>query len=114
MRIINLSKNTLLAEDALVAEAWLRRAIGLLGRKEMQKNIALVIRPCQAIHTFFMRFSIDVIFVNRKNEIIGLETDFKPWRMSKIYWQAKFAVELPAGRISKSRSSEGDIIGLLS
>ncbi len=112
MKIINQTKNTILAEDVIMADTPLKRIKGLLGRKEFKKGQAIILRPCNSIHTFFMRFPIDVLFVNREFKVIGLKSCVKPWRISPIYWRAKFAVELPCGVILEFRTSLDDEISL--
>ncbi len=112
MKIINKTKNTVLAENAIIADTPFTRSRGLLGRKELQPKEALVITCCNSIHTFFMRFSIDVLFVDAGNKIVGIKNGLKPWRLSPIYWRAPFAIELPSGAIRESLSSIGDEVSL--
>lgn len=83
-----------------------------MGRNELPAKEALVITPCNSIHTFFMRFSIDVLFVDAGNKIVGIKNGLKPWRLSPIYWRARFAIELPSGTIHESLSSIGDEVSL--
>lgn len=113
MRIINKTKNTVLAENVFLAVTLLARMKGLLGRKELKEAGALLLKPCSSIHTFFMGFPIDVIFVDSQNKIIGLKNSLPPWRLSRIYWRGKFAVELPSGVLLKSLTVEGDEISLV-
>ncbi|MCX5697937.1 MAG: DUF192 domain-containing protein [Candidatus Omnitrophica bacterium] len=110
MKIINLSKNTVLAENAVLADNPLSRTKGLLGRKAFLPHEALVLAPCNSIHTFFMRFSIDVIFVDRVFKVVSVIPGLKPFRLSKIYFSASRAIELPTGVIVSTRTSPGDIL----
>lgn len=112
MKIINLSKNTVLAEDAAVADTFLSRIKGLLGRKNLQAGEALVIRPCNSIHTLFMQFPIDVLFVDKSCRIIKAAASLKPYRLTAIYFLARFVIELPAGIIQSTSAQEGDLISL--
>lgn len=112
MKIINKTKNTVLAENAIIADTPFTRSKGLLGRKELPSKEALIIIPCNSIHTFFMRFSIDVLFVGAGNKIVGIKNGLKPWRLGPIYWRARFAIELPLGTIRESLSSIGDEVSL--
>jgi uncharacterized membrane protein (UPF0127 family) len=84
----------------------------LLARKNFAPAEALIITPCNSIHTFFMKFPIDILFVDADNKIMALGVDIKPWRVSPVYWQAKFVVELPAGTILASGTRQGDEIVL--
>ncbi len=61
-----------------------------------------------SIHMFFMRFAIDVIFVDGQNRVIGLVERIKPFRMSPYFFRAKWAIELSAGTIEKTGVRQGD------
>jgi uncharacterized protein len=110
MKISNQSKNTILASNAILAATpWLRMK-GLLGRKIVGPSEALVLKPCNSIHTLFMRFSIDVIFVDQAFKVVAAIAGLKPYRLSKIYFSARCAIELPTGVIASSRTSVGDTL----
>lgn len=113
MKILNRSKNTLLAQDARVAGSFFSRMFGLLGKKELKLGEALVIKPCNSIHTFFMRFAIDVLFVDKNLRVIKLITRLKPFRASAIYPQADLVIELPAGNINSTRTAVSDQLELV-
>lgn len=112
MKIINKTKNTILADNVIVADTVFKRMKGLLGEKEFNPGQALILKPCDSVHTFFMNFPIDVLFVDRKNRAIKVLLYFKPFRISKIYFRASFAIELPAGTIQSSHTSEGNILSI--
>lgn len=113
MKIINQTKNTILAEDVIMADTPLKRIKGLLGRKEFKKGQALILKPCNSIHTFFMRFPIDVLFVDKESRVVGLKAHLKPWRLSAIYWGLRFVIEVPSGVILESKTCKGDEISLI-
>lgn len=110
MQITNTIKNTTLADAVIVAATFLKRIKGLLGRKEFRNGESLVIRPCNSIHTFFMKFAIDVLFVDKNNRIVKAVSCLKPFRSTPIYFSAHFVVELPAGTIESSHTQAGDTI----
>lgn len=110
MKIINLTKNTVLAEEVEIAKTIWQRGKGLLGRKTFGQGKALVLWPCDSIHTFFMQFTIDVIFVDKENKIIGVYKNLKPFRITRIYFKAKYAIELPAGTITATSTEIGNKI----
>jgi len=112
MRLINQTRNTLLAEDVSCAKTPFKRLKGLLTRKDFHQGQALIIQPCNSIHTFFMRFPIDVLFVDRNNQVIQGISSLKPFRLTKIYFKAKFTIELPAGTIKESLTNIGDQLTL--
>jgi uncharacterized membrane protein (UPF0127 family) len=108
VKILNLTKNTLVAERASLADTFVSRMIGLLGRSSMQDSEALIITHCQSIHMFFMRFAIDALFVDSNDRVVGKVEGIKPFRLSPIYWGSSYCIELPAGAIQKNQTSVGD------
>ena len=85
------------------------RRTGLLGRDGLDEGHALIIAPTTAIHTFFMRFAIDVAFVRRDGCVVGLRHAMKPWRVA-VALGAHAAVELPAGTLAESDTVRGDTL----
>ena len=110
MKILNTTKATMIAECAIVANTFLSRIIGLLNRKSLEAGEALMITHCRSIHMFFMRFPIDAIFINKENRVVGLLFGIKPFRLSPVFWQASFVIELPIGSIERSKTSVGDTL----
>lgn len=110
MKILNHTQNSLIADKVRVADKFVSRLVGLLDRKEIYPGEALIITNCQQIHMFFMKFPIDVIFIDRSDIVVGLVENISPFSMSPIFLQSHRAIELPAGAISQSRTSLGDII----
>ncbi|MFA4842844.1 MAG: DUF192 domain-containing protein [Candidatus Omnitrophota bacterium] len=108
MKIINLTKNTLLADTAALASTPLKRFIGLLGRRAFLPGEALVLKPCNSIHTFFMRFPIDVLFLDKNGFVLKGIANLKPFRLTAIYFGAKLAIELPSGTIQESLTQPKD------
>ncbi len=76
----------------------------------MDQDEALVITHCQSIHMFFMKFAIDVIFVDKKYQVIGLVENIQPFSLSPFFLRAFFAIELAAGSIKKTRTSLCDVL----
>lgn len=109
-RVINLTKNTVVAQNARIADNLFSRMRGLLGRKSLNPQEGLILRPCNSIHTFFMRFPIDVLFLDKNNRVIKAISSLKPFRLTYIYLNARLAVELPAGILQSTSTREGDII----
>jgi len=110
MLIINKTKNAALAENAFVADTFWKRIKGLLGRKSLKAGEALVIRPCNSVHTFFMRFPIDVLFVDKDNRIIKTVADLEPFRMTPVIFGSAFVVELPAGTLHSTNTRASDLL----
>ena len=108
MKIFNVSKDITIAANAILADSFFSRMKGLLGKTSLDVDEALVITKCNSIHMFFMRFAIDVIFLDKKNQVVGLVKNIRPFQMSRIFWKATTAVELPAGSILKTQTAIGD------
>jgi len=83
------------------------RRKGLLGRESMSTDEVLIIAPCNAIHTFFMRFAIDVAFVSRSGQVVKLSRDVRPGRIA-MSPRAFAALEFTAGVIDRAKIQPGD------
>ena len=79
------------------------RRKGLLGRDGMPAGSGLVIAPCSSVHTFFMRFPIDIFFVARDGRVLEVRRHVPPWRIA-VSLSAFAVIELPAGSLTRSRS----------
>jgi len=110
MKIINLTKGTVLADNATLARSFIARMRGLLGQRSLPAGQAMILRPCNSIHTFFMLFAIDVLFASKKNQVVKALSRLSPFRLSNIYFQALYAIELPAGTITTTKTACGDIL----
>ena len=113
MRLINQTKNTILAEDVLIANTFFKRIKGLLGEKVFLSNQAIILDPCNSVHTFFMRFAIDILFVDKNYRVVKTLPKFTPNRISCIYWHASRVIELPVGRLSLTNTQAKDQLQIL-
>lgn len=113
MKIFDTTSNTIIAHNARLADTVISRMVGLLNRRSLCEGEALVITRCNSIHMFFMRFAIDVVFVGRTNNVVGLIKKIQPFRLSPIFWKAVYAIELPAGTIEDKNILIGDRIQLV-
>ncbi len=98
-RIKKKNGGPILCENAKVATSFYERLLGLMFKMDMPNCDCLILEPCSSIHTFFMKFSIDVIFVNKKNQIIKIIKNFKPWGLSALYFSSQKVLELKNGKI---------------
>jgi len=110
--IRNLSRKTTLATDVHWALSAKDRTRGLLDWQEIRDGQAMVISPCSSIHMFGMRFAIDVLFVDKEGQVLRAIEGIKPWRFTRIYFRARYTVELPLGAIAKSLTERGDLLAL--
>lgn len=109
MELINLRNGDMIANRVEIADSFLPRLVGLLGRKKFPENNAMVLKPCRSIHTFFLKFCIDVVFLNCQGEVVHLITNMPSYRLSPVIKKAKKVVELPAGTV-KNRVNLGDTL----
>lgn len=112
MRITNTTKETILADNCKIADTFFTRFMGLMGKDGLSKRSGLLITPCNSIHMFFMKFPLDVVFIDTNYKVVHLEENIVPWRVSKIIWESASVIELPIGTIKESRTEIGDILYL--
>ena len=91
----------------LLAETPLTRLKGLLGRSELERGEGLLLRPASSIHTFFMRFPIDAVWVDHNMTVLKVSPELRTWRTAACRG-AKGVVELPAGEAERRRLRAGD------
>ncbi len=99
----------ILAENLKMAEDLEDRIVGLMFKKQMAKGEGLLIKPCTSIHTCFMNFPIDVLFIDRDGKILKMIRSLRPWRITGIYFKAKAVIELPSNSLP-NELNEGEII----
>ena len=109
-RLRNSRTGAWLAEDLRTARTIWQKTKGLLGRKSLASGAGLYIVPCQAIHSFFMQFPFDAVFVDKQWRVLHLIDGMPAWRMSRFVWKAEGVVELPAGVIGASQTVKGDAL----
>ena len=100
MRLLEADSGRVIAAEVEVARGSWGRFMGLMGRPSMPAGSGLWIEPCNSIHMFFMRFAIDVLFLDRQMRVKKVMLNLKPWRVSPIVFGARTTVELPAGTLA--------------
>ena len=106
-RLRNLTRGTLLGDAIDVADTGQKRNTGLLKHTELRPGEGLWIVPCEGVHTFFMKFAIDLVYIDRKNVVRKTVANVGPWRLS-LCLPAHSIVELPVGTIAPSATCRGD------
>jgi uncharacterized protein len=96
-------------DRCVVADSPVSRMRGLLGRSELRPGEGLLLRPASAIHTWFMRFPIDAVFLDRDWRVVGISDDVRPWR-ARSRRGAKAVLELPAGESTRRGLAVGDLL----
>ena len=99
----------LLASDAEIARDSTSRKRGLLGRDSLARGAALIIAPCQGVHTFGMQFAIDIVAVDREGRVVKSLRRVRPRRIA-LAWSAFAFIELPAGALDDLAVLNGDRI----
>jgi len=110
VRATNATRGSLIAETVRVADTGLTRIIGLLGESELLAGDGLLIVPSQGVHTWGMRFPIDVAVVDKDWRVIGINHHLRPFRITRLFWSGAAVLELPAGTLKSTSTSVGDMI----
>ncbi len=101
----------MLADKAAPAATSRERRTGLLGRSRMEEGEGLWIVPCEAVHTFGMKFAIDVVFLSRAQRVLKIRENLPPWRIA-VCLRAYSVLELPAGTVRRTGTEVGDELAI--
>jgi uncharacterized protein len=107
LRISNLTRQVELARSVDVADRGAKRRKGLLGRVTLAAGEGLWIVPCEAVHTFCMRFPIDLVYLDRDKRVKKIRHSVPPWRLSACL-SAHSVLELASGSIRRTQTKPGD------
>ena len=110
--IYNKTRETFVATEATVADSYLRRLVGLLGKTKRwaQLGRGLWIVPSRGVHTIGMMFPIDLIFLSKEKEVVHVEEHLRPFRISAVSLKATSVLELPAHTVFRTGTQVGDRI----
>ncbi|HEY4766889.1 MAG TPA: DUF192 domain-containing protein [Candidatus Acidoferrales bacterium] len=108
--IYNKTRETFVATEATVADSYLRRLVGLLGKTKRwaQLGRGLWIVPSRGVHTIGMMFPIDLIFLSKEKEVVHVEEHLRPFRISAVSLKATSVLELPAHTVYRTGTQVGD------
>lgn len=106
-RVVNKTRNTKLGDEIMVAVSSRERRVGLLKRDFLEEGSGLWIEPCEGVHTMFMKFPIDVIYLDRAARVRKIKRNLRPWRISACV-VARSVLELPAGTAARTSTAVGD------
>jgi len=106
----NRTRGTYLATELLMANTHWSRLKGLMGTplENFRAGKALWIVPCHGVHTFAMRFPIDVVYLDSDKVVVHVEKHLKPWRMAPVRMRAASVLELPPDTLAPTATSVGD------
>jgi uncharacterized membrane protein (UPF0127 family) len=108
--LYNVTKENTVVVDLKIAKSFKERLLGLMFKRRMNRNEGLLILGCRSIHTCFMRFAIDVVFMDINHRVICLKKRIKPWRLGGFVPKAYMTLELPEDTINRKNISLGDVL----
>lgn len=106
--VVNVTRGTALATRAELALSGRDRARGLLGKTSLAEGEGLIIRPCKGVHSFGMKFAIDVAYVSDAGVVVCVLAPLAPGKAGPIMWGASWVVELPQGVLARTGTVVGD------
>ena len=108
--VYNKTRETFVATEAAVANSYVRRLVGLLGKTKRWARFGcgLWIIPSRGVHTIGMLFPIDLIFLSKDKEVVHIEEFVRPFRISRVSLKAASVLELPAHTIYRTGTRVGD------
>jgi len=110
INLIDENKKELIAAEIMEANSFFDKLFGLVTRRKLKGREGFLIKNCSSIHTFWMRYSIDVVFLDKNNQVLAIYYDLKPFRTTPFIKNAFFALELKSGVVKKSSLKPGDLI----
>lgn len=113
IEIKNITKNKIIVDNGYMANTFLTRLKGLLGKREIEDNEGICIYPCKSVHTFFMQFPIDIVFIDRDNKIIHITENLRHYRISKYVKNAEYVIEIGGSKSKKKDIEVGDEIDII-
>ncbi len=108
MRVYNQTRNLPLITQGRLADTFWLRLRGLLGAAPLQKEEGLILVGEKSIHTLFMKFPIDVVYVNKNYQVIRTATNMVPYRLGPFVAQSAYVLEMPVGVIANTATRAGD------
>lgn len=113
--VYNKSRETFVATEAVIADGYFSRLVGLLGKTKRwaRAGAGLWIVP-SGVHTIGMLFSIDLVFLNRQKEVVHLEEVVRPFRVSRVSLKTDSVLELPPHTIYRTGTRVGDVLEISS
>jgi uncharacterized membrane protein (UPF0127 family) len=108
----NLTRGTIVAEDVNTADTVLARMRGLIGRRTWRRGDGLLLAPCRGVHMFFMRFPLDLLFLDRHNRVVCTVSGLPVGAVVPWIRGAERVLELPVGTVHESRTAVGDMLSI--
>lgn len=112
LQVENLTRGQTLVTAGRVAKNMWTRLRGLIGSRPLQPGQGMLIAPCKSIHTHFMAFPIDVLYISADGQVVAMDQAMPPWRFGRLHRTARSVLELPTGAISHTGTQVGDQLRL--
>lgn len=112
VQVRNETRGTVLGRLVDVANTSSTRRTGLLKHERLEPGHGLWIVPCESVHTFFMKFAIDLVYVDKRRKVRKVRHAVRPWRMSGCLF-AHSVLELPAGSVAETGTQAGDQLSMV-
>jgi uncharacterized membrane protein (UPF0127 family) len=109
LKVLNLARQAVLADRVEIADHGATRRKGLLGRSGLPAGEGLWIVPCESVHTFGMKFPIDLVYLDRNKKVKKVRSGVPPWRLSACL-SAHSVLELASGTIHRTQTKPGDTL----
>ena len=109
MKVINDATGEIILEDLQVADTFLKRFLGLMGKKDLPSGAGLKIEPCSSIHTFNMKFPIDVLFLSEDHRVLKVVRGMKPGKAGSVVKKSRYVIEAMEGELS-DKVDVGDVL----
>ena len=107
----NQTRNAVLGRSVEIADTSAKRRKGLLKHERLEPGEGLWIRPCESVHTFFMKFPIDLVYLDKSRKVRKVRHSVPPWRLSMCL-TAHSILELPAGTAKQTGTAAGDVLSI--
>jgi uncharacterized protein len=108
VRVVNESRQRVLGARIRIADSLAARMRGFILRRAPEAGEGLFLTPCRGVHTYWMQFPLDVLFLDDGGNVVATHTDLAPGRRTPIYRAARYALELPPGAIEATGTAVGD------
>jgi uncharacterized protein len=109
LRRVRTAAGVIVCERCEIADSYFARMRGLLGRKSLDPGSGMLLTPESSVHMFFMRFPLDVVFLDRDHKVVGVRHELRPWRVAGAKG-AYATLELPAGAAAAAGVVKGDVL----
>ena len=110
INLIEKTSKELIAAEVIEANTFFDKLFGLITRRRLRDREGFLIENCNGIHTFWMRYSIDAVFLNKNNMVLAIYYNIKPFRATPFIKNACFVLELKSGTIEKTSLKAGDLL----